>query len=301
MSSSPPPSADRPAPVPARPELPEGVWRPDPPARPRGRAGLPQWPAWAPFAAMLGTLLVSVAGVGVIALLVEVSGADTVSDTPPGVTIGGTYVQDLALIGSALLLAKLLDPPLDPGKFGLRLTRLKPAIGWMLLSWFSFFAFATVWGLALGITESDDLPEELGVEGSTTALVAVSLLVCVLAPIAEELFFRGFCFTALRRSLGTFPAAALTGIIFGAIHLGGTDIEFIVPLMVFGLFLCLLYVWTGSLLPCIVLHALNNALALGVSQDWGAATVLAMAAAAALSLAIVLPFARRAGTPAGAA
>ena len=95
----------------------------------------------------------------------------------------------------------------------------------------------------------------------------------MLAPIAEELFFRGFCFTALRRTLGMLPAAVLTGIIFGAIHLGGTDIEFIVPLMVFGFFLCLLYVWTDSLLPCIVLHALNNALALGVSQDWGAATV----------------------------
>ena len=106
----------------------------------------------------------------------------------------------------------------------------------------------------------------------------------MLAPIAEELFFRGFCFTALRRALGMLPAAVLTGIIFGAIHLGGTDIEFIVPLMVFGFFLCLLYVWTDSLLPCIVLHALNNSLALGVSQDWGAATLAAMAAAGALAV-----------------
>ena len=300
MSSSPPPSADRPAPVPARPELPEGVWRPEPPA-PRGGLGLPRWPLWAPFAAMLGTLIVAVVGVGVISLVVELVGVDTVSDTPPGVTIAGTYVQDFALIGSSLLLARLLDPPVTPGKFGLRLTRLRPAIGWTLLSWVSFFAFATVWGLALGITEEDDLPAELGVDGSTTALVAVSLLVCVLAPIAEELFFRGFCFTALRRALGMLPAAALTGIIFGAIHLGGTDIEFIVPLMVFGFLLCLLYVWTDSLLPCIVLHALNNALALGVSQDWGAATLPAMAAAGVLSALIVLPFARRAAPPAVAA
>ena len=81
--------------------------------------------------------------------------------------------------------------------------------------------------------------------------------------------------------------------IFGAIHLGGTDIEFIVPLMVFGFFLCLLYVWTDSLLPCIVLHALNNALALGVSEEWGAATVAAMAAAAVAVVLICLPFSRR--------
>ncbi len=299
MSSPTPPSADRPAPVPSRPELPEGVWRPEPP--PQGRDALPHWPLWAPFAGMLATLIVAVVGVGGIALIVELVGVDTVRDRPPGITIGGTYVQDLALIGSALVLARLLDPPATPDKFGLRLTALKPAIGWTLVSWFSFFAFATVWGIALDITEQDDLPEELGVEGSTVALIAVSLLVCVLAPIAEELFFRGFCFTALRRTVGMLPAAALTGIIFGAIHLGGTEIEFIVPLMVFGFFLCLLYVWTDSLLPCIVLHALNNALALGVSQDWGAATAVAMAAAAVLSAALVVPFARRASTPGVAA
>jgi uncharacterized protein len=296
MSSTPPPSADRPPPVPARPELPEGVWRPEPPP-PAGRDALPRWPLWAPFAAMLVTLIAAVVGVGVIALIAEIGGADT-SDDLPGVTIGGTYVQDLALIGSALLLARLLDPPATPGKFGLRLTAWMPAAGWTLVAWFGFFAFATAWSIALDIDEQDDLPEELGVDESTLALIAASLLVCVLAPVAEELFFRGFCFTALRRAVGMLPAAALTGIIFGAIHLGGTDIEFIVPLMVFGFFLCLLYVWTDSLLPCIVLHALNNALALGVSQDWGGWTVAAMAAAAALSLLVVLPFARRAGGPA---
>ena len=58
------------------------------------------------------TLLVAVVGVGVIALVVELAGVDTVGDdTPPGVTIGGTYVQDLALIGASLLLARLLDRP----------------------------------------------------------------------------------------------------------------------------------------------------------------------------------------------
>jgi membrane protease YdiL (CAAX protease family) len=301
MTSLPPPAPDRPEPVPARPELPEGVWRPEPPPRPPAGDALPRWPVWAPFAAMLGTLLAALVGVGVIALIAEAAGVDTSGESPPGVTIGGTFVQDLALIGSALLLARALDAPATAAKFGLRVPRLRAAVGWTLLVWFVFFAFTAAWAAALGITENDDLPDELGVEGSTAALVAVSILVCVVAPIAEELFFRGFCFTALRRTLGMLPAAALTGIIFGAIHLGGTDIEFIVPLMVFGFFLCLLYVWTGSLVPCIVLHALNNALALGVSQDWGAATMLAMAAAAAAVLLIVLPIARRGESRAAAA
>ena len=308
MPSTPPPSAGPPGPQPSRPELPEGVWRPPvppqpqpPPVPPSGRAdGLPRWPLWAPFAGMLGTLIVAVVAVGVIALIAELAGVDVSGDDPPpGVTIGGTYVQDLALIGSALLLARLLDPPATAAKFGLRVPRGWSAVGWTLLAWGAFFAFSGIWSVALDIKENDDLPQELGVDGSTLALIAVSVLVCVLAPIAEELFFRGFCFTALRRTLGMLPAAVLTGIIFGAIHLGGTDIEFIVPLMVFGFFLCLLYVWTGSLLPSMVLHALNNALALGVSQGWDAATVPAMVAAGTAVYLIVLPFSRRSeGIPA---
>ena len=291
MSSAPPPPGGPPGSLPSRPELPEGVWRPEPPAPDRG--ALPRWPLWSPFAGMLGALIVAIVGVGVIALVVELAGVESSGDPPPGVTIGGTYVQDLALIGSAVLLARLLDAPATPGKFGLRLPRLWPAVGWTLLAWAGFFAFSAIWAQLLDITESDDLPQELGVDGSTAALVAVAVLVCVLAPIAEELFFRGFCFTALRRTLGMLPAAVLTGAIFGAIHLGGTDIEFIVPLMVFGFFLCLLYVWTASLVPCIVLHALNNALALGVSEEWGAAIPLAMLASAAAVTVIMLPFARR--------
>ena len=187
-----------------------------------------------------------------------------------------------------MLLAARLDPPATPGQVRAAAPGRAPGDpAGPCSAWAAFFAVSAVWAQLLDISESDDLPQELGVDSSTAALVAVAVLVCVLAPIAEELFFRGFCFTALRRTLGMLPGAVLTGIIFGAIHLGSSEIEFIVPLMVFGFLLCLLYVKTGSILPCIVLHALNNALALGVSEDWGAGIPLAMAAAAAASVAIV--------------
>ena len=296
MTSVPPPY-EHPGSPPPRPELPEGVWRPDPPAPPADETGdgsLPRWPLWAPFAGMLGTLILAVVGVGVIAIVAEAFGTSVSSgDSPPGVVIGGTYLQDLALIASAFVLARLLDPPARAAQFGLRRTALWPAVGWTLVAWAGFFAFSAIWSVALNISDSDDLPDELGADSSDVALVFVALLVCVMAPIAEELFFRGFTFTALRGRLGMLPAAVVTGMIFGAIHLGGTQVEFIVPLMVFGFFLCLLYVWTDSLLPCIVLHALNNSLALGVSQDWGAATLAGMVGAAGLCLLITLPVVRR--------
>ena len=141
--------------------------------------------------------------------------------------------------------------------------------------------------------KTDDLPQELGADDSTLALVAVAVLVCVMAPIAEELFFRGFCFTALRRWIGLVPGALLTGLIFGGIHAGSADAVFLPPLAFLGMALCVLYYRTGSLLPCMVLHAFNNSLALGVSQNWDFLAVIAlMAGSAAVVLAIVLPFTR---------
>src|SRR5829696_611263 len=295
VTSVPPPSGSEPL---LRPELPDGL----PPERipplppPPSRAdGLPAWPPWAPFAAMLVTLGIAILGATLATFVAQLSGHDvSAGDPPPGVTITGTFFQDGALILSAWLLARLTAGNPTPSQFGLRLVAPMRALGWLLLTWLVFIVFSGIWAAALGIEENDDLPQELGADDSSTALFFVALLVCVAAPIAEELFFRGFCFTALRRWIGLVPGAIATGAIFGLIHAGSADAVFLVPLAVFGVLLCALYYKTGSLLPSMVLHALNNSLALGVSQSWGVLEIAAlMLGASGVVLAIVLPFARR--------
>jgi membrane protease YdiL (CAAX protease family) len=272
-------TSEPPLPLPSRPELPDGVPRPEPPVR-RPAAALPPWPAWTPLPALLLTFLTALVGTLAIVVMVELTGMEVDSrDLPPGITIGGTIVQDLALVGWAVLFARVWAGGVSAADFGIRRTPLWPAVGWTLLTWVTFLVFSAAWAAALGITEDDDLPAELGADESTLALIAVTFLVTLLAPICEELFFRGFCFTALRRSVGVAGAAIVTGAVFGLIHAGGTEPEFLVPLGVLGALLCLLYWRTGSLLPCMVLHAINNSIALGVALEWQpgaiAATVLA--------------------------
>ena len=127
-----------------------------------------------------------------------------------------------------------------------------------------------MWVAILGVNPDDSkLPDELGVNDSTVALLAVAFLVAVVAPIAEEFFFRGFFFGALRNWKGPLPAAILTGLVFGAIHVGSAEAAFLLPLAFFGFTLCLLRERTGSLYPGIALHCVNNSLAFGVSQHWG--------------------------------
>jgi uncharacterized protein len=153
----------------------------------------------------------------------------------------------------------------------------------------------------LNIKSEDDLPEQLGVDESTLALIAVAILVTVIAPIAEEFFFRGFFFTSLRNWKGLWPAAIITGLVFGGIHAGSSPVGYLVPLAVLGFLFCLLYARTGSLYPCIVLHCANNSLAFGVSQDWGwEIPVLFVASMGIISLAAVAVRARWAPAPAAA-
>ena len=296
MTSVPPPSGSEPL---LRPELPDGLPPdrvPPLPAPPSRGDGLPPWPPWAPFAAMLVTLGIAILGAGLATLVAQLLGYDvSAGDPPPGVTITGTFFQDGALILSAWLLARLTAGSPTPAQFGLRMLKPLRGLGWLLGTWLVFVAFSGIWAAALGIKENDDLPRELGADDSSTALFFVAVLVCVAAPIAEELFFRGFCFTALRRWIGVAGGAIATGVIFGLIHAGSADPVFLVPLGVFGALLCVLYMVSGSLLPCMVLHALNNSLALGVTQSWEPLQVIAlMLGASAAVLAIALPFARRA-------
>jgi membrane protease YdiL (CAAX protease family) len=85
----------------------------------------------------------------------------------------------------------------------------------------------------------------------------LALFVVVIAPLWEELCFRGALYPALRRAMGPAGAMAATGILFGLIHVSP---PLIAPLTVLGVALAGIVEATGSLWPCIVAHAAFNAL-----------------------------------------
>jgi uncharacterized protein len=243
---------------------------PDPPEVPEG-IEVRRTPAWRPWSSVLAL----VAGLGgalvgglVVYLVAAATGAD-LTDPPASVDISATVLQDISFIGAAIVFAAMVARP-RPWHFGLRAPRrLWPAIGYVVGGYLVFLGVAAIWSVALNLHEKDDIVDQLGAGSSDLALAAVAVLVCVVAPIAEEFFFRGYFFGALRNWRGVLPAAALTGLVFGAIHVGSAPIGFLVPLAFFGFLLCLVYQQTGSLFPCMVLHCINNTIAFGVGEKWG--------------------------------
>ncbi len=139
-------------------------------------------------------------------------------------------------------------------RLGLR--RFRPSGGlWMLAAVGAYFLFAIAYVLLFGEPEQEDIAESFG-----TVPVQV-LLIVIAAPISEEVCFRGMLYGGLRERFPQVAAALLAGLIFGALH-ALTGLSAVPPLVAFGFLLCLLYEKTGSIVPGIVLHMLNNSVAL---------------------------------------
>lgn len=260
----------------------------------------PPWPAWAaPAAIAMGFgfgIVVSIV-VGVIAQ----AGGSSLSNPTPAVSLISDFLFDGAFVAAALYLARLQGRP-RPSDFGFRSVRLRTAIGAIVAAGVGYYVISAIYAALLNLHGSDKLPKELGVSKSTAALVGATVFVCVVAPIAEEFFFRGFIFGALRRmrivvaghELGTWVAAALTGILFGLAHTGSASSQYLVPLGLLGFVLCLVRWRTRSLYPCMALHSINNSLALGVSQlHWNAGEVVALIVGSVLVIgALTAPLAK---------
>lgn len=287
MPSLPQPSAQHPAPASA-----SGA--PPPEVEPSGARDLPPWQFWmAPAAVAFGF------GVGAVgSILVDVAaqvGGSSIAHPTPAVSIVGDVVFDLGFVAAALYFASFRGRA-RAADFGFRRVRLRTALVAILAAVVGYYGLTTIYASIFQISGTDKLPSELGVGRSTVALVAASIFVCVIAPIAEEFFFRGFFFGALRRwrievaghDVGTWLAAAVTGVLFGLAHTGSASSQYLIPLGFLGFVLCIVRWKTGSLYPCIVLHSANNALALGYNQlSWNVAEIAGLTLASWLVIAVI--------------
>ena len=95
------------------------------------------------------------------------------------------------------------------------------------------------------------------------SLVIAFVLVGIWAPIAEEIFFRGFAMSGLANRFGMTMAVVLSSALFALAHL---DIASLAPTFILGLALGWVYLRTRSIWPCIFVHGLHNTAALVVAN-----------------------------------
>jgi ABC-type Na+ efflux pump permease subunit len=101
-----------------------------------------------------------------------------------------------------------------------------------------------------------------------TPWVLVMLCFAITPAICEELFFRGLLFRSFRGALNPWATIFVTGLLFGAFHLitaSGIGISRLFPTTLMGFALGWLSYKSGSVLPGMILHGLNNTLGLSLA------------------------------------
>jgi len=89
-------------------------------------------------------------------------------------------------------------------------------------------------------------------------IIIASIVALVIAPLTEELFFRGFMLQTISRKISPVWGVILTTMIFAGIHF---EFQSIMPLLILSLVLNILFIKTKSIWPGIIFHILNNTIA----------------------------------------
>jgi membrane protease YdiL (CAAX protease family) len=130
--------------------------------------------------------------------------------------------------------------------------------GLMLLS----IAFNFIFGLFLGLFGLRIQPDLIPIFAQLSSPWLLLIGGAIVAPIVEEIFFRGFVFAGLRPRYGWQRAALISSALFALIHLTPTAI---LPILLLGYIFAYLYQRSNSIWPAILMHSATNALALGAA------------------------------------
>jgi CAAX protease family protein len=210
---------------------------------------------WGPKGALLGAVAAIFAGLllGMPALFFTEGDGD--------LTTAGNVIAQMGTVLGLLLVPLWIARSHGAATLGEALSRLgvqrfRPsAFGWMAAAVGSYLVFAILYSALILEPEQDDIASGFG------PIPIQVLLIVFGAAIAEEICFRGMLFGGLRERLPKVPAALAAGVVFGALH-AFTGLSAVPPLIALGFIFCLLYEKTGSIVPGILLHMLNNSVAL---------------------------------------
>jgi membrane protease YdiL (CAAX protease family) len=220
------------------------------------------WRRWSPRTAVYGGLAgfaFAIVLFGIFAGVYIPAGGN--EEDPTFITVGAV-LQNVAFIAAAWWFGS------RPGRlalsdFGLRAASFKRALAVAFGLGIVYVLLLTVYTQLVTLKE-DTVPQDLGADRSTTAMIVFALIAVLMAPLLEEFFFRGFIFRALANGWGVALGAIASAAFFGILHwdFETTDrLLAVAPLTLFGLLLALAYHYSGTLYTSIAMHATNNAIA----------------------------------------
>lgn len=109
--------------------------------------------------------------------------------------------------------------------------------------------------------EVQDVTRIISDSSSITTRIYFALLAVIVAPVVEEMLFRGILLPAITRVTGVRPAVFIVSVLFAMVH---GHLPSAVPLFMLSVALCLAYIYRGSLITSVAMHSFFNSLTIAV-------------------------------------
>jgi membrane protease YdiL (CAAX protease family) len=149
----------------------------------------------------------------------------------------------------------------DYEEFAFRWIGTRKTFLWIIMSYLfylglSIFLIEIFYNLGIesfGFEKQRSLFEIFGTD--IVGVLFAIFVAIIIAPIVEEIFFRGFILQTLVKRISAFWGVVLTALIFAAVHF---EFRSIMPLLILSFILNIIFVKTRSIWPCIIFHIFNN-------------------------------------------
>jgi membrane protease YdiL (CAAX protease family) len=168
------------------------------------------------------------------------------------VPAAASAASDLAVIVLLIVIGR--------GRLGLRPTPLRFLVAGALIGISAWYVDLLIVVQISEPRDTESLQQLVEQPPLTSALLALAML----PAIAEELMFRGVLARGLATRWSPMPAIAVSALAFSAYHMAPIQMLATFPL---GLFLGFLALRAGSVIPSMIVHALNNTVAITLSRD----------------------------------
>jgi len=218
---------------------------------------------WGPISAVVGAVLayfIPYLVFGTVLENNESASLQTIEDTPWAMFA----VQAALAVATLLFVMAIVSGSGGRLKsFGLNFKNPKDVIKKTLIVFAVYFALTVAIATIMSLFVPDNILDQNQDLGFSQALSGLELLpvflaLVFIAPITEEVLFRGFMFNGLRSKLSFWPAAVISSGIFAAAH---WQLNVGIDVFIMSLGLAWLYENTKTLWSPILLHMLKNAIA----------------------------------------
>jgi membrane protease YdiL (CAAX protease family) len=190
---------------------------------------------------------------------------DLENEPSPGLIAALLTAQSIALCGVAILLGRWRARPLDPGSAVPPVRAIGLGLAAGAVSLLGTIAL-TVSMEAIGLEVREQAWVVTLAREHPGGLLALAPWMVLLAPFAEELFFRGYMVRFLSQRAGAVAAYAVSSVLFALMHF---HLPLLPVYLFYGLFFAYLYLKTSRLLVPVVAHVTVNTTALVILYTTG--------------------------------